>query len=253
MSELLSHINKDQIPEHVAIIMDGNGRWASKKKRPRIFGHKEGVASVREISEGAAELGIKYLTLYTFSTENWNRPELEISALMELLLRTIRNETKTLMKNGIRLKTIGQIEALPEKCYRELIEAQKVTKGNTRMDLILALSYSGRSEITDAVKSIAEKVRTGELDLDKISNETIDKHLYTKDIPDPELLIRTSGEYRMSNYLLWQSAYTELYFTDTLWPEFRKEQLYQAIIDYQGRERRFGKTSDQLKKTFSKI
>ncbi len=246
MSEQLN-INKDKLPQHVAIIMDGNGRWAKEKGKLRVFGHQNGVKAVRDTVESAAELGIKHLTLYAFSTENWNRPKFEVNALMELLVSTINKETKTLMENNIRLNAIGDLKSLPSSCYRELQEAIKKTENNTRMTLHLALSYSSRWEITNAVKQIAEKVKNAELSVDEINDATIDEYLTTKGIPDPELLIRTSGEHRISNFLLWQIAYAELYFTDKLWPDFRKEDLYEAIIDFQSRERRFGKTSEQVK------
>jgi undecaprenyl diphosphate synthase len=246
MSEQLN-INKDKLPQHVAIIMDGNGRWAKEKGKLRVFGHQNGVKAVRDTVESAAELGIKHLTLYAFSTENWNRPKFEVNALMELLVSTINKETKTLMENNIRLNAIGDLKSLPSSCYRELQEAIKKTENNTRMTLHLALSYSSRWEITNAVKQISEKVKNAELSVDEINDATVEEYLTTKGIPDPELLIRTSGEHRISNFLLWQIAYAELYFTDKLWPDFRKEDLYEAIIDFQSRERRFGKTSEQVK------
>ena len=246
MSEQLN-INKDKLPQHIAIIMDGNGRWAKEKGKLRVFGHQNGVKAVRDTVESAAEIGIKHLTLYAFSTENWNRPKFEVNALMELLVSTINKETKTLMENNIRLNAIGDLKSLPSSCYRELQEAIKKTEHNTRMTLHLALSYSSRWEITNAMKQIAEKVKNEELSIDQINDATIDEYLTTKGIPDPELLIRTSGEHRISNFLLWQIAYSELYFTDKLWPDFRKEDLYEAIIDFQSRERRFGKTSEQVK------
>lgn len=243
---LKEKLDFQKLPSHIAIIMDGNGRWAKKQGKNRVFGHKNGVSSVREISETCAELGIKYLTLYAFSTENWNRPKLEVMALMELLVITIGRETKTLMKNNIRLKTIGDLSKMPEKVKRELEKIKEATKNNDRMDLILALNYSGRAEIVTAVKKIALEIKNGNLDIENISDLDINRNLYTAEIPEPELMIRTSGELRLSNFLLWQSAYTELYFTEEFWPEFGKESLYKAIIDYQNRERRFGKTSDQL-------
>lgn len=240
-------INKDNLPQHIAIIMDGNGRWAKEKGKLRVFGHQNGVKAVRDTVESAAELGIKHLTLYAFSTENWNRPKFEVNALMELLVSTINKETKTLMDNNIRLNAIGDLEQLPSSCLRELKEAMKKTEGNTRMTLHLALSYSSKWEITNALKQIAQKVKNNELAPEDINDAMIDEHLTTKGIPDPELLIRTSGEHRISNFLLWQIAYAELYFTDKLWPDFRKEDLYEAILNYQSRERRFGKTSEQVK------
>lgn len=240
-------INKDNLPQHIAIIMDGNGRWAKEKGKLRVFGHQNGVKAVRDTVESAAELGIKHLTLYAFSTENWNRPKFEVNALMELLVSTINKETKTLMDNNIRLNAIGDLEQLPSSCLRELKEAMKKTEANTRMTLHLALSYSSRWEITNAMKQIATKVKNNEISIEELNDSLIDEHLTTKGIPDPELLIRTSGEHRISNFLLWQIAYAELYFTDKLWPDFRKEDLYEAIIDFQSRERRFGKTSEQVK------
>jgi undecaprenyl diphosphate synthase len=247
-------INVALLPEHVAIIMDGNGRWATSHGRPRIFGHKNGVTSVKEVTEAAAELGIKYLTLYAFSTENWSRPRVEIDALMGLLLETVGNQLSTLQKNNIRLQTIGDIDQLPPKTRSALLNAIQQTKDNTRMCLILALNYSSRWEIVEAVKHISHKVKTGILKEEEINDEIFSAHLTTAEIPDPELMIRTSGEHRISNYLLWQSAYTELYFTDVLWPDFRKEDFYKAVLDFQGRERRFGKTGEQItKKTISSI
>ncbi len=226
--------------------MDGNGRWAKEKGKNRIFGHSNGVESVRQVSECCAELGVKHMTLYAFSTENWNRPKLEVVALMELLVMTIRKETKTLMENNIRLKAIGNLNTLPSRCYNELMESIEITKNNTRMELVLALSYSGRDEIIQTTKKLATQVANGELNTEDISEELFSSHLFTHDMPDPELLIRTSGEHRISNFLLWQLAYTEFYFTEKYWPEFRKEDVYEAIINYQNRERRFGKTSEQV-------
>lgn len=243
---LKSKIDVQKLPEHIAIIMDGNGRWAKGKGKFRIFGHQNGVKSVREATEACAELGVKYLTLYAFSTENWNRPQLEVMALMELLVSTIRKETNTLMKNNIRLQAIGNMADLPAKCYKELNAAIEETRNNTRMTLVLALSYSSKWDITQAVKTIAQKVESGALKVSDISDRTIDEHLSTNGIPNPELMIRTSGEHRISNFLLWELAYSEFYFTETLWPDFSKEDLYEAILNYQQRERRFGKTSEQL-------
>ena len=228
--------------------MDGNGRWAKKQGKLRTFGHNSGVVSVRETTEAAAELGIEYLTLYAFSTENWNRPKYEVDALMTLLVKTINKETATLNKNNIRLQAIGDLQSLPKACNKELHEAIKNTEKNTRMTLVLALSYSSKWEITQAVKDLVKNVKSGKLKEEDISEETIKSHLCTAKMPDPELLIRTSGEYRISNFLLWQIAYSELYFTDKLWPEFRKEDFYEAIVNYQQRERRFGKTSEQVSK-----
>jgi undecaprenyl diphosphate synthase len=242
---------KDQIdllklPQHIAIIMDGNGRWAKEKGKLRVFGHRNGVQSVRDVVEGAAELGIKYITLYTFSSENWNRPKLEVSAIMELMITTIHKEINNFMKNNIRLNAIGDLNMLPEKAYAELTGAIKKTAGNTGIVLTLALSYSSRREIVQAAKNLAEKVQRGELNITDIDEETFENNLYTSGMPAPELMIRTSGEYRISNYLLWQIAYAELYFTPKLWPDFRREDLFEAIIDYQKRERRFGMISEQL-------
>ncbi len=239
-------IDQKKLPKHVAVIMDGNGRWAKRRGKLRTFGHNHGVRAVRETVESAAEMGIEYLTLYAFSTENWNRPKFEINALMTLLVKTINKETKTLTKNNIRLNAIGDIESLPKSCYRELMEAIELTKDNTRMTLSLALSYSSRWELTEAMKAIAKNVKSGKLDPDEIDESIINRHLCTLSMPDPELLIRTSGEHRISNFLLWQIAYAELFFTDKLWPDFKQEDFEQAIIDYQGRERRFGKISEQI-------
>ncbi len=239
-------IDKEKLPQHVAIIMDGNGRWAKQRGKLRIFGHNNGVKSVRETAEAAAELGIKYLTLFAFSTENWNRPQAEVNALMRLLVKTINREIKTLHDNDIRLMAIGNLESLPEVTRIELAEAIKETSHHKKMAMILALSYSSRWEIVDAVKKIANKVASGELSADKIDRKIFESYLTTNSIPDPEFLIRTSGEFRISNFLLWQIAYTELYFTHKLWPDFRKEDLYEAIVDFQKRERRFGKTSEQI-------
>jgi len=243
---LIEQIDKDRLPQHLAIIMDGNGRWAKEKGKLRVFGHQNGVLAVRDTVEGAVELGIKYLTLYAFSTENWNRPKLEVMALMELLVSTINKETKTLMDNGVRLNAIGNLKSLPGKCYRQLQETIKKTSSNTACTLTLALSYSSRWEITEAAKQLAIKVKNGELMAEDITEEVFSAHLNTANMPDPELMIRTSGEYRISNYLLWQLAYSELYFTPKLWPDFRREDLYEAVIDFQKRERRFGMTSEQL-------
>ena len=228
--------------------MDGNGRWAKQRGGLRIFGHQSAITAVRETVEGAAELGIGYLTLYAFSTENWNRPQYEVSALMQLLVNTIAKETATLMKNNIRLQAIGNLESLPASCRRELNDAIAVTKDNTRMTLVLALSYSGRWDISQAVSKIGKAIQAGTLQPEDVNESNFGSFLATADMPDPELLIRTSGEMRISNFLLWQLAYTELYITDLLWPDFRKENLYEALLSYQGRERRFGKTSEQLTK-----
>jgi undecaprenyl diphosphate synthase len=239
-------IDLSRLPQHVAIIMDGNGRWAKGKGKLRVFGHHNGVLSVRDVVEGAGELGVKYLTLYTFSAENWNRPSFEVTAIMELLVSTINKEIKQLMKNNVRLNAIGDLNQLPGKCNRELVSAIEKTSGNTGLVLTLALSYSSRRELMQAAKGIAEQVKAGTLNPEDITEEVFAQNLYTHNLPDPELLIRTSGEYRISNYLLWQIAYAELYFTEKLWPDFRREDLYEAILDYQKRERRFGKTSEQV-------
>lgn len=243
---LLEQIDKDRLPQHLAIIMDGNGRWAKEKGKLRVFGHQNGVLAVRDTVEGAVELGIKYLTLYAFSTENWNRPKLEVMALMELLVSTINKETKTLMDNGVRLNAIGNLSSLPERCFRQLQETIEKTSSNTACTLTLALSYSSRWEITEAAKELAIKVKDGELKAEEITEDVFAAHLNTANMPDPELMIRTSGEYRISNYLLWQLAYSELYFTPKLWPDFRRQDLFEAVIDFQKRERRFGMTSEQL-------
>ncbi len=245
---LKDKINIEKLPIHVAVIMDGNGRWAKKQGKNRTFGHQHGVKAVRKTAEAAAELGIKYLTLYAFSTENWNRPKYEVEVLMKLLVKTIDKETKTLNKNNIRLNAIGDLNSLPPASYKQLMKSIDDTAGNTRMTLTLALSYSSRWEIVDAVKKIVEKIKTNDISAESINQELFSSFLNTNNLPDPELLIRTSGENRISNFLLWQIAYAELYFTDTLWPDFRKEDLYKALIDFQGRERRFGKTSEQINK-----
>lgn len=239
-------LDKDKIPQHIAVIMDGNGRWAQKKGAMRIFGHRNAIAAVRDTIEGAAEVGVKFITLYAFSTENWSRPIEEINALMELLVDTISAEVPTMMKNNIRLTAIGNINSLPNRCIKKLQEAKDQTSGNTGLTVILALSYSGRWEITEAVKKLAKEISLGNLNPNNINQDLIGEMMDTKGIPDPELLIRTSGEQRISNFLLWQSAYTELYFTDVLWPDFRKSHLNEAILDYQKRERRFGKTGEQV-------
>lgn len=244
---LKDQINPDKLPQHIAIIMDGNGRWAKMHGKQRIFGHQNGVTAVREATEAAAELGVKYLTVYAFSTENWNRPKFEVDALMRLLVDSIEKETPTLNKNNIRLNAIGDIESLHKRSYNQLIKTIEATASNDRMTLTLALSYSARSEIVETVKSIAERVKNNQINLEDIDHQLISANLNTASMPDPELLIRTSGEHRISNFLLWQIAYAELYFTPTLWPDFRKEDLYKAIINYQSRERRFGKTSEQIK------
>ena len=249
MSDLLEMIDRDRLPRHIAIIMDGNGRWAKEKGEDRLFGHFHGVESVRNIVEGCAELGVGYLTLYAFSTENWDRPEYEVVGLMELLVSTIRKEVDSLDKNNIRLHVIGDMSMLPDYAQKELNEALEITKDNTGLNLIMALSYSGRWELLNAVKNIAWEVKQGRLSVEEIDQDTLQRFLCTSGFPDPELMIRTSGEYRISNFLLYQLAYAELYFTNVRWPDFRKDNLYEAIWDYQNRERRFGKTSEQLAET----
>jgi undecaprenyl diphosphate synthase len=239
-------LNLDKLPQHVAVIMDGNGRWAKEKGKLRVFGHKNGVLAVRDTVEGAAEVGIKHLTLYAFSTENWKRPKLEVTALMELLVSTINKETRTLMENNVKLNAIGDLASLPKRCYEELQEAIAKTANNTRLTLTLALSYSSRWEILNATRNIAKAVATGTINPNEIDEALFEQHLSTHNLPDPELMIRTSGEHRISNYLLWQLAYAELYFTNKLWPDFRREDLFEAVYDYQQRERRFGLTSEQI-------
>lgn len=241
-------IDKTRLPQHVAIIMDGNGRWAKERGKLRVFGHRNGVAAVRDTVEGAVEIGVKYLTLYAFSTENWKRPKLEVSALMELLINTISKETKTLMNNGVKLHAIGNLGQLPARCNDRLQEAMHQTAGNANCTLTLALSYSARWEITEAARQLAEQVQAGHINPNEIDEERFAQHLATRDMPDPELMIRTSGEQRISNYLLWQLAYAELYFTEKMWPEFRRNDLFEAIATFQNRERRFGLTSEQLAK-----
>jgi undecaprenyl diphosphate synthase len=244
--DLLAQIDKENTPSHIAIIMDGNGRWAKKQGQMRLYGHSIGVESVRETLTAAKNIGVKYLTLYAFSTENWNRPQEEIDGLMNLLVRTIANEVDELNRSGVRLWSIGDRAGLPVECQQELASAIQQTSHNDDIHLILALNYSARWEITDAVKTIGRRVMNGELDPETITDETISAHLTTHAFPDPELLIRTSGEYRLSNFLLWQVAYTEFHFTDVLWPDFKEADLYKAVLDYQSRERRFGMVSEQL-------
>ena len=243
---LKEKIDIDKLPAHLAIIMDGNGRWAKQKGMLRILGHENGTKSVREVVEASAELGIKYLTLYAFSTENWKRPKLEVQTLMNLLVTSLKKEIKTLQDNNIKLTAIGCLEDLPNKAHDELFEVIEKTKLNTRMTLTLALSYGSREEIIHVIKDLTNKVKNNIISTETIDESFINKHLYTRNLPDVDLLIRTSGEQRISNFLLWQCAYAELYFTDTLWPDFKKEDLYKALINYQHRERRFGKTSEQL-------
>ena len=244
---VLSQINEGNIPNHVAIIMDGNGRWAKQQGHERLFGHAIGVEAVRETLKAAAKLGVKYLTLYAFSTENWNRPQEEVDGLMDLLVRTISNEVEALNADGVRLMSIGNVEGLPNDCQAELRKAEQATAQNDTVNLVLALNYSAKWEITHAIKEIAGLVLNGSLLPDEINELTLEKYLSTKGIPDPELLIRTSGEHRISNFLLWQIAYSEFYFCDKLWPDFKQEDFYQSILDYQNRERRFGMVSEQLK------
>ncbi|MBR9846710.1 MAG: isoprenyl transferase [Algicola sp.] len=239
-------ILKDRLPKHVAIIMDGNGRWAKQKGMLRVIGHENGTKSVREIVEASAEIGIKHLTLYAFSTENWKRPKLEVQTLMKLLVKSLKKEIKTLQDNNIKLSAIGNLEDLPKKAHTELLEVINKTKSNTHMTLTLALSYGSREEMVNTIKKIAMNVKNNIISVESIDESIINKHLYTQNLPDVDLLIRTSGEHRISNFLLWQIAYAELYFTDILWPDFTKQDLYEALINYQNRERRFGKTSEQL-------
>ncbi len=240
-------IISERLPQHVAIIMDGNGRWAKKQGLARMFGHKQGVEVVHNITEAAAELGLRYMTLYTFSTENWNRPKEEVDALMTLLVDTIAKETPTLMKNNVRLLTIGDLDRLPEAAHKKFLACIEQTAGNTGLSLVIALSYSARWEIVNAIRNAVTAAQKGELRPEDVNEEFVSDLMTTKGIPDPDLLIRTSGELRISNFLLWQLAYSELYFTDCLWPEFTTEEFYKAIVDYQHRERRFGKTSEQIR------
>ena len=248
MDTLKDKIIIDRLPRHIAVIMDGNGRWAKEQGKMRVFGHQHGVDAVRNVTEACAELGVEFLTLYAFSTENWNRSSFEVDALMTLLTQALKTEVKTLNDNNIRLDAVGDLTRLPKSQYNALMSAIENTKDNTRMTLTLCLSYSGRWELTETVKKIAGKVKNGELNPEDINEKMVCDNLATSYMPDPELLIRTSGEIRISNFLLWQLAYSELYFTKKYWPDFSKEDLYEAIIDYQSRERRFGKTSEQLKK-----
>jgi undecaprenyl diphosphate synthase len=241
-------IPKESLPRHIAIIMDGNGRWAKQRGYPRVMGHREGIKSVREVVEVCGELGVEVLTLYTFSTENWRRPREEVSALMKLLLKTIQKEIRELIRNNVRLTVIGNLEHLPDAARESMEAAIQKTEANTGLNLNLALSYGSREELVRAVKRIAIQVKQGKLDPETVSSQTIQNNLYTSKIPDPDLLIRTSGEFRISNFLLWQLAYTEIYVTDVLWPDFRKADLIKAIENYRRRERRFGKVSEQLKR-----
>ena len=244
----MQQIDRERLPQHIAIIMDGNGRWAKERGKQRLFGHQSAIQSVREVSEASAEIGVKYLTLYAFSTENWNRPLAEVSGLMSLLAQTIKNEVSTMNKNSIKLNAIGDLKSLPKTNYEQLMQAIADTSHNTRMTLTLALSYSGRWDLTQAMHRMAEDVAQGKLQPDAVNDTLISSYLSTAGMPDPELLIRTSGEERISNFLLWQLAYSELYFTPKYWPDFRKADLYEAILNYQHRERRFGKTSEQVTK-----
>ena len=246
MKSFRNRLDKNKIPKHVAIIMDGNGRWAEKHGKARVFGHESGVESVRSVVEGAGEVGISYLTLYAFSTENWDRPKEEVDALMALLVHAIEMETESLMKNNVRLSTIGNIEAMPDKVKEKLEGSIRFLDSNTGLNLVLALSYSSKWEILNAVKKLAQDTLDKKIKPEIINNELFESYLNTAEIPDPELLIRTSGEFRISNFLMWQIAYSELYFTEKLWPDFRKEDLWEAVFDFQNRERRFGKTSEQL-------
>ena len=239
-------LDTDNIPNHIAIIMDGNGRWAKEKGLPRIAGHREGINSVRDITRICGEIGVKYLTLYTFSTENWNRPKKEVNALMSLLLSTIKMEVKELHKNNVKFSTIGDLSFLPKNTESGLKEGIDLTKNNTGLNLVLALNYGSRQEIIDSVINIANKVKSGEIDSNHIDETVFSSFLYTKNYPDPDLLIRTSGELRISNFLLWQCAYTEMYLTNTYWPSFREDELFKAILDFQSRERRYGKISEQV-------
>jgi undecaprenyl diphosphate synthase len=252
MEDILNKIKQKEVPIHIAIIMDGNGRWAKKQGKDRIEGHKAGVESVRNAVKASIECGVKYLTLYAFSTENWKRPKEEVDALMELLVFAIEKEVPELMKNNIRLNAIGNLSSLPDKSRQSLYQSIELTKNNTQLTLTLALSYSSKWEITNACKQIAQKVKRGLLNPEDIDESIIQNHLNTADLPDPELIIRTSGEHRISNFLLWQAAYAEFYFTPVYWPEFTKEEFYKAILDFQKRERRFGKTSEQILSESSK-
>ncbi|WP_165020187.1 isoprenyl transferase [Dysgonomonas sp. ZJ279] len=243
---VLDLINKNKLPQHIAIIMDGNGRWAKQQGLDRVMGHKEGVSAVRRIIEAATKVGVPYLTLYTFSTENWHRPEEEVKALMSLMIQAVVRETPDLIKNDVRIKTIGDLDRLPEDTRKALEQCMEDTSHCTKLTAVLALSYSSKWEITRAMKNIVSDIKAGKIKEEDIKEELIDEYLTTKDIPDPDILIRTGGEKRISNFLLWQIAYSELYFTDQLWPDFNEDSLYQSIVDYQNRERRFGKTSEQV-------
>ncbi|MFD2915689.1 isoprenyl transferase [Psychroserpens luteus] len=244
--DLKDQIQLNKLPRHVAIIMDGNGRWAKKQGLLRVIGHENGTKSVRDVIEASAEIGIKNLTLYAFSTENWKRPKLEVQTLMKLLVKSLKKEIKTLQDNNIKLSAIGNLNDLPKNAHKELLEVIEKTKDNTHMTLTLALSYGSREEIVNVIKELTYKVKNNIISIESIDESIINKHLYTQNLPDVDLLIRTSGEHRISNFLLWQIAYAELYFTDILWPDFKKKDLYEALVNYQKRERRFGKTSEQL-------
>ena len=244
---LIESIDHTNLPKHLAIIMDGNGRWAKQQGYLRAFGHENGTKSVKEIIKTSARLGIEYLTLYAFSTENWNRPKLEVQALMKILINSLKKELVTLQENNIRLNAIGNLDKLPKTAQKELLDVMEKTKNNTRLTLTLALSYGSREELVNAVKAISDKVKNNIISIDTIDDSIINEHLYTQNLPDVDLLIRTSGEHRISNFLLWQIAYAEMYFTNVLWPDFKDQDLYEAIISYQKRERRFGKTSEQIK------
>jgi undecaprenyl diphosphate synthase len=246
--DVKEQIDMERLPHHIAIIMDGNGRWAKEHGQPRVFGHRSSIKAVRDTIEAAAELGVKYLTLYAFSTENWSRPKFEVDALMYLLVETLNKEIATMNKNNIRLQAIGEINLLPESTYKALLNGIETTKNHTRMTVVLALNYSGKWEILRAARNLATQVKNGELEADQIDDAVFSNALATSGMPDPELLIRTSGENRLSNFLLWQLAYAEFYFTPVFWPDFRRQHLYQAIVDYQRRERRFGKTGEQMAK-----
>ncbi len=246
MDEKLQSINLQKVPNHIAIIMDGNGRWAKSKGMQRVFGHKNALTAIRAAADTSSELGVKFLTLYAFSTENWNRPKFEVDALMTLLVKTLKKELPEFQNKNVKVNAIGAIEQLPKKAQKTLTEVIEATKNNTKITLTFALSYGAREEIVNAIKNISKKVVNNKLDIEKIDEKIINNHLYTFNLPDVDFMIRTSGEQRISNFLLWQMAYAELYFTDVLWPDFRKEHLFDAIIDYQNRERRFGKTSEQI-------
>ncbi|TDQ30324.1 isoprenyl transferase [Tenacibaculum caenipelagi] len=246
MEKKLQRINLQNIPNHIAIIMDGNGRWAKSKGMQRIFGHRNALTAIRETADTASDLGVKFLTLYAFSTENWNRPKLEVDALMSLLVTTLKKELPEFQRKNVRINAIGNLSSLPKNAQKVLANVIDATKNNTKITLSFALSYGSREEIVNAIKNISKKVVNNEIKIENINDKIINNHLYTFNLPDVDLMIRTSGEQRISNFLLWQIAYAELYFTDVLWPDYRKKHLYDAIIDYQNRERRFGKTSEQI-------